>query len=135
MSFTFELVVGRLCEFRFGEDFTAADMPMVRSRMARLFSDNPGKLLFCTDIRRPKRFGPEEERQLAEFMRTDSARIGRSAFLVARGSSLALQVLRLVSDSEHKARRVFQDRRELEGWLSEGMTNEEKARLDQFLDG
>lgn len=132
---TFELHVGRLCELRMFEDFSVADMPAFRSRMASIFSNHPGKLLFCNDLRRPKRFGPEEERQLTDLLRTDSPRIGRSAFLVTRGTNLALQVLRLISDAEHKGRRVFQERADLELWLGEVLTDEEKARMRLFLDG
>lgn len=135
MSLTFELHVGRLCELRMNEDFCAADMPSFRARMANIFRDHPGKLLFCNDLRRPRRFGPEEEKQLADLLKTDSPRVGRSAFLVARGSPLALQVLRLTTEAENKGRRVFQERRDLEAWLGELLTDEEKERMRQFLDG
>lgn len=134
MSLTFELRAGRLCELRMNEDFAAADMPGFRTKMAGVFRDHPGKLFFCNDLRRPKRFGPEEERQLSDLLRADSPRIGRSAFLVQRGSPLAMQVLRLVTDAENKGRRVFQERRDLELWLGEVLTEDEKVRMRKFLD-
>lgn len=132
--FTFECRTGRLCELRFGAEFLGAEMPRLRARMLEVFASTTGKMSFATDMRRLTRFDGETESQLIELMRADSPRVGRSGFLVRRGTPFAMQVLRMVQTTETRVRRVFHDRVELETWLGEALSAEEQERLRTFLD-
>jgi hypothetical protein len=63
-------------------------------------------------------------------------RIERSALLGSASSPVAvLQFLRVVRETRHPGRRVFEDRRAMVDWLWQFLTSEERNRLVQFLAG
>jgi hypothetical protein len=63
-----------------------------------------------------------------------NARIERSAILGSTASPIAvLQFLRVVRESRHPARRVFEDRAPMLAYLGERLSEVERERLAQFL--
>ena len=63
-----------------------------------------------------------------------NARIERSAILGSPTSPVAvLQFLRVVRETRHPARRVFEERRPMLTYLGEVLSPPERQRLEQFL--
>jgi hypothetical protein len=63
-----------------------------------------------------------------------NTRIERSAILGSASSPIAvLQFLRVVRETRHPGRRVFEDRFAMVDWLGQFLAVEERARLGQFL--
>jgi len=71
---------------------------------------------------------------LGPMLGSFNARIERSAILGSPTSPVAvLQFLRVVRESRHPARRVFEDRPPMLSWLGECLSEPERERLAQFL--
>ena len=71
---------------------------------------------------------------LGPMLASFNARIERSAILGASESPNAvLQLLRVVRETKHPARRVVEDRRAMLTYLSECLSPAERDRLGQFL--
>jgi hypothetical protein len=132
--FTVGRSVGRLGELRFSHAFAIGDMATFRTRLAEVFRKVPGRLVLATDLRYAEHVDATVEHQLVEMMRTANPRIERNAFLVAKKGPVGMQMLRMALDADSRSRRVFQEPRELEAWLAESLTADERARLHTFLD-
>jgi hypothetical protein len=73
-------------------------------------------------------------KSLGPMLGAFNGRIERSAILGSSTSPVAvLQFLRVVRDTKHPARRVFEDRRATLTYLSDCLTPAERDRLGQFL--
>src|SRR5688572_22229441 len=73
----------------------------------RYFTQPGCKGLFLCDCVELKVISPDGADALIAAMRTDNARISRSAFVVVEGSTAALQLKRMIRDSGSPNRAVF----------------------------
>jgi hypothetical protein len=71
---------------------------------------------------------------LGSMLASFNARIERSAILGSTTSPVAvLQFLRVVRETRHPARRVFEDRRAMFSYLSDCLSPAERDRLESFI--
>jgi hypothetical protein len=71
---------------------------------------------------------------LGSMLASFNARIERSAILGSPNSPLAvLQFLRVVRETRHPGRRVFEDRRAMFTYLGECLSPAERDRLERFI--
>ena len=129
-----ECRVGRFAELRFGHLFNVSETPRLRTRLAEIFRDTQGKIVFCVDLRKLERFGDEEEKQLIALMQTDNPRVEKSAMLVNENGRFGLQVLRMLQEAENRARRVCRKVEDVKTWLTPVLSAAESARLEEFLE-
>jgi precorrin isomerase len=77
---------------------------------------------------------PETALRAHAMLTRVSPRIERSALLVRGNSSTEmLQFVRLVRESHHPSRRIFDAPAPMQGWLAELLTARESARLTAFM--
>jgi hypothetical protein len=131
--FKLQCRVGRFGELRFGHIFSVTEMPLLRSRLADIWNQQPSKMVFCVDLRLLEKFGPEEEKTLIAVMQADNPRVERSGMLVNANGRFGMQVLRMIQEAENRARRVLREPRDLQNWLAPVLTPTENARLAEFL--
>ncbi len=127
--------MGRLGEIRYSS-LSLEDMSLYRSKFAALLQKVPGKLVFVSDLRGVDSVKPEVEAQGVELMRSATPKIERAAMLVSSRGQFGMQMLRATMEAEgHEShiRRVFSSAMEIERWLGEVLTPEERARLHYFL--
>ena len=131
--FRIECRVGRFAELRFGNSFVVSEMPLFRSRLADIWHNQPGKVVFAVDLRQLEKFGPDEEKTLIALMQTDNPRIEKSAMLVNGSGRFGVQVLKMVQEADNRARRVFREPADLQTWLAPVLSAAENLRLKEFL--
>jgi hypothetical protein len=133
-----ELRVGRLGEIRYSS-LSLEDMHLYRTRFETLLNRVSGKLIFVSDLRGVEAVSPEVEREGIELMRAATPRIERAAMLVSSRGQFGVQMLRATTaatiqgEGPADLRRVFSSAMEIERWLGEVLTAEERARLHYFL--
>jgi hypothetical protein len=88
----------------------------------------------CIDARRMVVLAPGQSERLLEILRRPSpGLLRRASLLPSAGGVVALQVARLIRESNAVDMRAFTDRAALVEWLGELLTPEEAARLLVFL--
>lgn len=134
---TCSIVVGRLMEITVDAGYHApadvdAMIGMIGARLATIAPST--NVIVAADWRGVHLMPPETAARAHAMLTRVSPRIDRSALLVNTSSSLEmLQFVRLVRESHHTGRRIFDQGAALHAWLSEVLTREESARLSSFL--
>ena len=131
--FSLEIKVGRLAEVRLVVPISMKDIEGIRAAVSQLFQQQPGKLVFVTDMTRATIFTPAEAMRVVEVFKADNPRVELSVFLLNHGISFHHQLERLISQAGNPARRCFHDRDELKTFLRPTLTQEEQDRLAQFF--
>jgi hypothetical protein len=132
--FTIERRVGRLGEIRYSS-LTLEDMALYRQKFEALLQKVPGKLVFVSDLRGVDSVSPEVEEHGVAIMRAATPKIERAAMLVSSRGQFGMQMLRatITAESPGQLRRVFSSAMEIERWLGEVLSAEERTRLHYFL--
>ncbi len=136
-SNTCELVVGRLMEITVDAGYHApgdvdAMIAMIGASMARLPSSS--KAVIVADWRGVHLMPPDTAARAHTMLTAVSPRVERSAILVSTTSGTEmLQFVRLVRESQHPSRRIFDGVGPLSAWVRELLTPAEAARLAVFL--
>lgn len=133
-----QIVVGRLLEidvcagYRAVEDVDAM-IAMMREQFARI--PEPERIVICADWRACKILTPPVAERVVQMLMRSNPRVERSAILHdVRQATSVLQVFRLAREAQQDApRRVFTDALEMENWLGEILTPEERARVQRML--
>ena len=130
--------VGRLVEIRADAGYrTPEDVDAIFAQIGRELAKVPAskRVVVVTDWRRcPIMSDAASERMLSMITRSNP-RVERSAGLVSPDSPLAvLQFMRLVRESKHPDRRLFQAALDACEWLAPVLTEAEQARLHAFLE-
>ena len=87
-----------------------------------------------SDLRAARTFSPETTDRFVALMRSDNAKIERTATIVSHESpTLGLQVARMAREAGHPGRRAFFDVAELVAWLEPVLSEDERLALDVFL--
>jgi hypothetical protein len=136
-SNTVVLGVGRLMEICTRAGFrTVEDVETQRSLINRALDGFPAdqRIVIAADWRTCEVMTQSAASALGAMLASYNARIERSAILGSARSPLAvLQFLRVVRETRHPGRRVFEDRRPMLAYLGECLSPVERDRLDQFL--
>ena len=91
------------------------------------------KFIAVADCREARIFPPEVEEGFARLMRNDNPHIERAAILVSASAVFSLQLERLVREAGNPRRRTFRSLIDLESWLGEILTTDEKLGLARFF--
>ncbi len=131
------IVVGRLLEIDLQLGYrSTSDVDAVKARMTALFAQLPPgqRVVIAADWRDCQVLAPPVSEAVLEMLTRTSPQVERSALLHgwAHPTSV-LQLFRLVKESAVEVRRLFTDMAELQDWLDEVLTSEERARLRTFL--
>ncbi len=88
----------------------------------------------CCDLRVATPLRPEVAERLAGLMKRDNPSVERSAILITKSATFALQLTRLLRESSSESRRrLFVEAGELYPWLDEVLDAAERARLREFV--
>ena len=130
--------VGRLVEIRANAGYRSADdVDVIFGLIGRELAKVPSskRVVVVTDWRRcPIMSDAASERMLSMLTRSNP-RVERSAALASPDSPLAvLQFMRLIRESKHPDRRLFNAALEACEWLAPVLTEAEQQRLRAFLE-
>ena len=136
-SNTVVIRVGRLMEVSASDGFrTVEDVEHERARIAAVLDPLPKgqRVVIAADWRACQVMSQPAANALSQMLGNFNPRVERSALLASPTSPVAvLQFLRVVRESRHPARRVFEDRRSMMMWLGGCLSEPERERLAQFL--
>jgi hypothetical protein len=129
--------VGRLMEICVREGFRSIeDVEQQRGLITTALATVPltQQVVIAADWRACQLMTQAAANALGPMLGSFNTRIERSAILGTSTSPVAvLQFLRVVRDTKHPARRVFEDRRAMLTYLSNCLSPAERERLGQFL--
>ena len=136
-SNTVGIRVGRLMEISVQEGFRSVeDVEKQRARITAALDTIPKNQLvvIAADWRQCQLMSQAAANAMGPMIGDFNARIERSAILGSPTSpSAVLQFLRVVRESRHPARRVYEERGPLLTWLCECLTDAERERLIEFI--
>jgi hypothetical protein len=136
-SNTCDIVVGRLMEITVDGGYHSPDdvdtmIAMIGARFASLPAATSA--VVAADWRGVHLMKPDTATRAHAMLTRVSPRIERSAILVHTTSSMEmLQFVRLVRESHHPSRRIFDQPSQLHAWLAEVLTPVESSRLLRFV--
>jgi hypothetical protein len=93
-----------------------------------------GQLVVVSDFRTLNVVGPKLANYIIQVMRGDNKVLLRSGLLCDDNATFGMQIERVIRESGHTERKRFTKIPELTAWLGEVLTEDEKGRLDQFLE-
>ncbi|HEY3451911.1 MAG TPA: hypothetical protein VGK67_36470 [Myxococcales bacterium] len=113
------------------EEIAAADLKMAQAR-----EKAGAKVVISADYRAMTLLGQAEAGALLAMFKGHNAGIERSAILSSATSALAvMQMVRIVKEAQSPTRKAFHEPAELQSWLGEVLTPEEKAALQAVFLG
>jgi hypothetical protein len=125
---------GRLVTFRVVPPVDDGNSANAASQLRAAIVGIGGPAIVCADLTAARTFSSDTTQQFVALMRTDNARIERSALLLSDASAtFLLQVERMVREAANPARRTFRDPRSLREWLAPLLSPTEDAALAEFL--
>jgi hypothetical protein len=129
--------VGRLMEIRLDRGFqSVADVEDLRESITQAFATVPAtvNVVVAADWRRTRLMEGAAADLFGKMIGSFNARIERSGAVSAQGSPIAvLQFLRVIRESKHPNRKLFDRVSDLTAYLGEVLTPEENERLVVFL--
>ena len=134
---TVEIRVGRLMEIRVDKGFASLDdveaqRHMITEAMQTLAPT--ASVVIAADWRGCEVMSSDASNALGPMIGSFNARIERSALLAKDDAPTAvLQFLRVIRESKHPNRRLYQDLGEMTHWLGETLNRAELQRLTQFF--
>jgi hypothetical protein len=131
-SFHVACSVGRLVEVRPEKLTTVEDVRDQSAAVGKLMRDLSSEAIICVDWRRVRVLAPDVAAALSDAMRASNALTVRSAALINAHATLAMQMERIIRESNNRIR-VFRDAQEMLTWLGEIMTPREAERARGFL--
>ena len=134
--FEVERIEGRVVGGRPLELKTAEGARAYCDEFRRLITGYPGLTVVCADYREVDVFPPVVMDELQRLMADMNDKLERSAILVARDHATnAMQVARVVRQTENTGRRRFDDPAAMRAWLAEILTPAESDAIERFLAG
>jgi len=132
--YTVENHIGKLFEVRIVTPMTEEELGHFVQDLNRVLGKIPGKYVGVTDLTEAHIFPPYVTQTMIQYMSASSPRVIRSAMLIGEGATFALQIERVLRSSNSDLRRAFRRAEELETWVGEVLTIEERGDLAQALD-
>ncbi|MEA2563835.1 MAG: hypothetical protein QOH06_5339 [Acidobacteriota bacterium] len=127
-------VVGRLVEVRFASPLTLDEVRQFVGEHHAIIKRLARKYIGVVDLLQADVFPVPVAEALIQLLSTVSPQLERTALLIRDSAVFALQVERVIRNSNHPDRRVFRDPEALQAWLGEVLDVQEQARLAQFVD-
>ena len=126
--------VGRLIEAFVASPITVNEAESTVQQVRLTILGAPAKAVCCIDATGLTLMPDEVSEAFVSLFTRDNPKVECSAFLIAkRASGVGLQLGRMLRQAGHPARRSFDDRDELEGWVGTFLAADERAQLGRFL--
>ena len=126
--------VGRLVELTIVTPVSLDEAQRAFIEVRACIQSISAKIVGVSDLSSIDIFAPEVADQITRLMRSHNVYMERSAFLIGDAPTFGLQFMRMVREAGNPARRIFKRRVELESWLGEILTLEERERVHTYLD-
>jgi hypothetical protein len=124
--------LGKLVEIKFTPPVTMGDLEGF-ARDVNAATTGLAKVVFLVDFT-GLHVLPEQEAQLmTSIMRTDNARVERSAYLLPLSAVAALQTERMIREAGNPMRRAFHVARKLLDWVGPSLDAAEQAAAQAFF--
>lgn len=127
-------VVGRLVEARFASPLTLEEVKQFVAEHRAIINRLARKYVGVVDLLQADVFPVPVAEGLIQLLSGVAPQLERTAFLIRDSALFALQVERVIRNSNHPDRRVFRDPEALKEYLGEVLDASEQARLAQFVD-
>ena len=130
---TVENFTGRLVEVRVEAPLTLEEIQRFIREHKAVISRIPGRYVGVVDLVRADVFQVDVAQALIQLLSASAPMVERTAFLIGEGAVFALQIERVLRNSNNPQRRSFREPEELKRWLGEVLTPLEQARLSKFV--
>ena len=128
--------VGRLVEMRVATPFSEEHLTELLATHTRVLKEAGDQWVVVIDLQRAHVFHSSIVERFIDLMSRVNAALVRSGFLINDSAIFGLQIERAFHQSgDNPNRRCFRSWEELESWLGEVLTPEERIRLRRFLTG
>ena len=127
-------VVGRLVEARFASPLDLDEVKQFVAEHRAIINRLARKYVGVVDLLQADVFPVPVAEGLIQLLSGVAPQLERTAFLIRDSALFALQVERVIRNSNHPDRRVFRDPEALKEYLGEVLDPSEQARLAQFVD-
>lgn len=127
-------VVGRLVEVRFASPLTLDEVRQFVGEHHAIIKKLTRKYVGVVDLLQADVFPVPVAETLIQLLSGVAPQVERTALLIRDSAVFALQVERVIRNSNHPDRRVFREPEALQAWLGEVLDIQEQARLGQFLE-
>jgi hypothetical protein len=127
-------VVGRLVEVRLASPLTLEEARQLVAELQAIIKRLARKYVGVVDLLQADVLPVPVAETLIQLLSGVAPQVERTAFLIRESALFALQVERVIRNSNHPDRRAFRDPEALREWLGEVLDLSEQARLAQFVD-
>jgi hypothetical protein len=127
-------VVGRLVEVRLASPMTLDEIKQFVGEYQAILKRLARKYVGVVDLLQADVFPVPVAETMIQVMSGAAPQLERTALLIRESALFALQVERVIRNSNHPDRRVFRDPEELKKYLGEVLDPLEQNRLAQFID-
>ncbi len=124
---------GRLVYLVVQSPLSLDDVASLFAKLGKTMATIDGRTVGCTDLRGATVLAPDVAEAIIEFLRKDSPRIERSAFVVNDSALLSMQMTRILREAGSPSRRSFHDPDQAISWLAEVLSPLELADLRHCL--
>jgi hypothetical protein len=129
--------VGRLLEIDLAAGYrSVSDVDQMTAMTARQIDQipEPTRVVIAADWRACRVMTPVVSDRVVDMLERSNPRVERSAILHGVGHATSvLQLARLTREAHLEVRRIFTDPEDMETWLAEVLTSEERARVHALL--
>lgn len=126
--------VGRLVEVRFASPLTLEEVRQFIGEHHAIIKKLARKYVGVVDLLQADVLPVPVAETLIQLLSGVAPQVERTAFLIRDSALFALQVERVIRNSNHPDRRVFREPEALQEWLGEVLDVQEQARLAQFVE-
>lgn len=130
--YSIENTAGRLVEIRIWSPVSAEEARPWAALHDRVVEALPGPYVCVVDLADAAVFPPDAVDAYVSTMRNEP-RLLRTATLLGRSPTLHLQILRMIREANHPARRAFREPTALFAFLEPVLTALERRRLRELL--
>lgn len=127
-------VVGRLVEVRLASPVNLDETRLLVEDLRSILKRLARKYIGVVDLLQADVFPAQVAETLIQLLSGIAPQVERTGFLIGDSALFALQVERVIRNSNHPERRAFRDSEALKEWLGEVLDISEQARLVQFVD-
>src|SRR5579871_6877326 len=130
--YSVQRMVGRLVEIRIWSPVSIAEAARWTEDHNGLVDSIEGPYVCFVDLVDATVFPQDVVHAYVSTMKGEE-RLLRTGTLLNASPTFGMQILRMIREANHPARRAFRDPAELGAWLGEVLTAEERRRLDALL--
>lgn len=133
---TIEQRVGRLIEIRVSSPIVMGDLEGFGKRLAECLAritERGQRCVACTDLSDANIFPPDVAEWFIRLMQRDNSVLERNAFLIGPSAVFALQIERMLKQSNSAVRRTFREPEPIIDWLGELLLPPEREQVRQHL--